>query len=742
METPESPKPNFKLYRWIVLGTFTVLSICCTLLVIVAATDLPPLTELENPEVNLSTQIYSADGKQIGYFYESENRIYVPLEEISPHAIDALIATEDIRFKNHNGVDPRTLGALVYRNLIKRQRSGGSTITMQLARNLYNKVGRERTAIRKVKEIIVSAVLEKNFTKDEIIQAYLNTSPMYGNTYGIEMASRTLYSKPAKDLEMHEAATLIGLLKGPTYYNPRAHPERCKERRNVVISQLKKYKFISAKQADSLKAMPLDLKYKAGGRVTRSENGYVKERIRQELKQWIKDQGGEYDLYTDGLKVHTTIDSRMQQYAEESVSEHLAMYQQTFEKELKRTGLPWVKNKQILDRAIRRTNRYYQLKKQGMDHEEIMKTFDEKRSMQIWSWSGAEDTLITPRDSVIHYLKFLETGFVAMDPENGHVKAWVGGINHDFFKYDHVSQGRRQVGSTFKPFVYATAIDAGKIEPCSKVLDIPYQIELPDGRIWEPKNSGGKMDGEMLCKDGLAESKNQVTAFVMGQLGSQGPEKVCNFVEKLGIKSEIDCVPSICLGTADLNVLEMVDAYCTFVNGGHYVKPMLITRIEDRHGNILAEFKPKKVEVLSPETSYSMVAMLMNGVDHLRGTGHSLRTKYGFENQMGGKTGTTQNHSDGWFMGITPNLVGGAWVGCAEREVRFPTIRYGQGARMALPIWAVFLQKVYDDRTIKMPKDPFEKPEGYRTNLNCEPPKKGDGGDDDDDDDLIWGPRE
>ncbi len=734
-DSPKAGKPN-KFYRKILIGIFSAGFSIFLILVAVAFNDLPPLTELENPQVNLSTQIFSADGKQIGYFYEFENRIVVPIEEISPHVINALVATEDVRFHDHNGVDPRSLFALIYRNVIKQQRSGGSTITMQLARNLYDKVGRERTAIRKLKEFIVSAVLERNFTKEEILQAYLNTAGFYGNTYGIELGSRTLFSKSSKDLELHEAALLIGLLKGPGYYSPTRNAERSMARRNVVISQMEKYGYLTTSEADSVKSLPIGLAFRAGGYATQSDNSYFKEQVKQEIVAWMKKSGNDYDLYTAGLKVYTTLDSRMQQYAEESVAEHLTELQKTFSAELKRTGLPWVSNKKILDRAIRRTDRYVHLKQAGLPHKEIMETFKEKQNMIVWDWTGAKEKEMTPLDSVIHYLKFLETGFVAMDPANGHVKAWVGGINWNFFKYDHVGTGKRQVGSTFKPFVYAAAIDAGEIEPCSKVLDIPYQVELPDGRIWEPQNSGGDMEGEMLCMDGLAESRNQVTAFVMGKLGSDGPQRVCNFVKKLGINSKMDCVPSICLGTPDLTVLEMVDAYCSFVNGGSRVKPLMITRIEDRHGNIIAEFKSEKTEVLSPETAYSMVAMLMNVVDHLKGTGHSLRSRYNFKNQIGGKTGTTQNHSDGWFMGITPNLVAGGWVGCAEREVRFPAITYGQGARMALPIWALFMKKVYADRSIKLPKDPFRRPAEYRTQLDCTPLDQQPG----DDDDLIWGP--
>ncbi|MCB9230736.1 MAG: transglycosylase domain-containing protein [Bacteroidia bacterium] len=682
--------------------------------------DMPPMTELENPSLNLSTQIYTADGKLLGNFYEVENRVYVPLNKISPHVADALIATEDVRFYNHSGIDPSSFPAIAW-GLIRYQRMrGGSTITMQLARNLYDQVGTQRTATRKLKEMVVAAVLERKFTKEEIMEAYLNTACFYGNTYGVEMGARSLFGKAAADLEPHEAAMMVGLLKGPTYYNPRKYPERAKNRQETVIEQMEKYGFVDEKEALRMKREELKLKFYSGGESSTMAQ-YFKEHVKRRVKQWAEEEGKDINLFTDGLKVYTTIDSRMQNYAEEAVQEHLASFQATFDAELNRTGKPWVKNPAILQAAIEKTRRWKTGRENDKSKTELKEEFARKIKMRIWTWSGLRDTTMSPQDSVIHYMKFLETGFMAMDPQNAQIRAWVGGINFRYFQYDHVFQSKRQVGSTFKPFLYTAALDREAIQPCDKVLDVPVTIRLPDGKKWTPDNSGGQDDGLMNYMEGLAKSKNRVTASLMAKLG---PEVVCEYARKLGIKSRLDCVPSLCLGVSDVSVYEMVAAYCTFANGGFYQEPQFITRIEDRFGNVMVEFTPAQERVINENTAYSMTAMLMNVVDFPFGTGHSLRSRYGFENQMGGKTGTTQNHSDGWFMGITPNLVAGTWVGCAEREVRFPTITYGQGARMALPIYALFMQKVYADRTLKLPREPFVKPDGYHVQLACPPLKE------------------
>lgn len=724
MENPNSKKSKtlitsigifWKLLKW----TFLVGFISFIGLFIIVITHLPPMGEIENPQLDLSTQIYSADGSLLGNLYKTENRIYARLDEISPHVVSALVATEDRRFFSHNGVDALSLFA-VFKDVITFQGArGGSTITMQLARNLYDQVGRERSVIRKMKEMIVGIILEKRFTKDEILQAYLNTTCFFGDSYGIEMASRTLFNKPSKNLELKEAALLVGLLKGPDAYHPIRKPEKAKARRNTVLDQMVKYGYLEFTEGEKLKNEDLGIKFKPGKNPA-SVAPYFREQVKKFLKEWTKNKG--YDIYSDGLKVVTTIDSKMQYYAEKAVEEHLKQLQMTFESEFKRTGIPWKKNPEILDRAVRNSRRYQNSKKAGMSEKEIQVMFNEKVRMRIWTYKGEADTLMSLRDSVAHYLKFLETGFTAMDPWSGEIKTWVGGINYRHFQLDHVADSKRQVGSTFKPFVYAAAFEDGKIKPCDKVLDIPVIIELPDGKIWSPDNSGGGDEGMMNYLEALAKSKNQVTGKVMKLVG---PEKVCEIAHRLGITSQLNCVHSLALGTTDLNVLEMVRAYASFVNQGFRVNPFFISRIEDKNGVVLEEFKPYKTAALDPNTAYLMVRMLMNVVNSPYGTASRLRSKYQFDIPAGGKTGTTQDNSDGWYVGFTPDLVAGAWVGCSDRRVRFLSTGYGQGANMALPIWAIFMKYVYADSKITMPRRTFLPPEGFDIPLDC-PPLEGD----------------
>ena len=704
------------------------------ILVAWAAADLPPLNDLENPQMNLSTQIISVDGVGLGNFYENQNRVFVPIHEISPFVTEALVATEDIRFYEHNGVDPMSLFTLIYRNILKGQRSGGSTLTMQLARNLYNSVGREQTAMRKIKELIVSAILERNFTKEEIIQAYLNSASFYGNTYGIEMGSQILFGKSARDLDQRESALMVGLLKGPSFYNPIRRPERATERRNVVFAQLFKYGFIEEDVKDSLRTMDLGLNYQPGGANQQMMTSYLLVHIKKWLEEWVKDKGLDVDLYRDGLKVYTTIDSRMQRHAEEAVKEHLTEHQKNLDAEFVGKGGVWKGDKKIVEDAIAKSNRFLKAKKAGLSKKEIDAQFGLKTEMTLWTWEGSRDTLISPRDSIIHYLKFLETGFMAIDPQSGQIRAAVGGINYGVFQYDHVFQSKRQVGSTFKPFLYTAAIATDKIKPCDKVLDIPVSFDLPDGKKWTPENSGGKGAGLITYTQGLAQSINRVSATLVQKVGA---EKMCEYAHYCGIESKLDCVPSLCLGTTDLTVYEMVKAYATFSSMGVRHDPIFITRIEDRNGQVLDEFYSHEETVLDSATAYTICAMLMNVVDRLDGTAHRIRFKYGLTNQIGGKTGTTQNHKDGWFMGITPDLVAGAWVGCADERVHFKGIGNGQGAAMALPIWAKFFKKIYADKKIGMPQRPFDRPRGYNVQLDCPVIRKD--SIPEDTDDLPWG---
>lgn len=696
--------------------------------------NLPPMGEIENPHLDQSTQIFTADGERIGNFHSSENRIYVEFEDISDNVKKALIATEDVRFRDHSGLDPIMPFAILKDLVLHFDLRGGSSLSQQLARNLYDQVGKDNSITRKIKEAIVAVILESRFTKDEIMTAYLNTAGFYGNTYGIEMGALTLFNKSAKDLDLHEAALMVGLLKGPTYYSPTRNDSLATARRNVVLSQMLKYEKITQTEYDEAVEMGLGLNINRRGTSAAAEAIYFQEEVRKFMKEWIKTQDREYDLYGDGLRVYTTIDSRMQEYAELAVKEHLSSLQEIFDKEMKRYGEPWRKEPDILEDAIAKTDRYRYMKARKASDAEIKKAFREEHDMRIWTWDGWVDSTMTPKDSVIHYLKFLETGFMAMDPKTGAIKAWVGGINHQIFKYDHVKQGKRQVGSTFKPIVYTAALHMGIYEPCDKVLDIPVTIELPDGKRWTPQNSGGGSlgDGAMNYIEGLAQSKNQVTASLMKQAGAA---KVCEYAKNVfGIETPLNCVPSLCLGTTDLSVYEMIPAYGMLSNYGHYSIPHFISRIEDKYGHVLAEFHPAPVQRLDSATAYTMVNMMMGVVDHPRGTAHRLRTKYKFDHQIAGKTGTTQNNSDGWFIGYTPNIAAGAWVGNADRRVRFKRTLYGQGANMALPIWAIFMKYVESDKKIGLPTESWKKPGNYKTKLVC--PNYGaatgdDGGNDD-----------
>lgn len=715
----KEPKPRWKkILRWSLLAFGTLSTIFIVIFVIRVTNNLPPLNDIENPQLDLSTQIYTADGKKLGSIFNKEDREFVPLDSMSPWVEKALLATEDIRFRDHSGIDPKTPFTIVKDIVLHQRLRGGSSITQQLARNLYNQVGKDNSITRKVKEAIVAVVLESRFTKDEIMQAYLNTTSFYGNSYGIEMGSQTLFSKSTRELDLHEAALMIGLLKGPSYYNPRRNAERATNRRNTVISQMAKYDLISASAADSVKAMDLGLNFRRGGN-SRQIAPYFRDQVKREVKSILDEKvNGEYDIYTDGLKVYTTLDSRMQKYAEKAVEEHLTDLQKTFDQTLKGKE-PWKKTNSILKNAIEQSDRYRSAKNANMRKKEIDKMFAEKVSMRIWDWkSGDVDTTLSPRDSIIHYLKMLQVGFMSMDPHTGEIKAWVGGPNYGQFKYDHVKQAKRQVGSTFKPFVYTVGMSS-RHTPCDAVLDVPVSIDMPDGKRWTPSNSGGKDDGLITYYDGLAQSKNQVTAYLMKEVG---PKAVCRLAHDMGITSDLDCVPSLCLGTTDLSVYEMVGAYSTFANSGTHIEPYMIKRIEDKDGNVIYDHKIEIKEALDPKTAFTMIRMMQGTADHLKGTARRLRTKYKFKNQIAGKTGTTQNNSDGWFMGLTPNLVSGVWVGCDDRRVRFRSTRYGQGANMALPIWAIYMKYIYADAEIGLPEDDFTPPEGY-VEWVCKPPK-------------------
>jgi penicillin-binding protein 1A len=679
---------------------------------------LPSFEQLENPDNSLATEIISVDSVVLGkYFFE--NRTSAIKDEIPEIFIDALISTEDIRFREHSGIDIRALLRAVVGFFSSNKQSGGaSTITQQLAKMLFTKLpasGIDRIK-QKLKEWVISAKLERRYTKDEILLMYLNRFDWVNNAVGIKSASRVYFNKKPIDLNIQESAMLVGMLKNPSLFNPNRRLELTQERRNIVLSQMRKYGKISESLYDSIVQIPIALDFK---KASHNEGlaPYFREHLRGKMKEWclnnIKPDGSRYNLYTDGLKIYTTIDSRVQKFAEEAVSIHISKLQIDFYNHWKGyTNAPFPKDFEpeqidaIIDQAMRRSVRYKRLKLQGKKINEIRDVFNKKTPMKLFSWNGKIDTILSPRDSLIYSKFFLHSGLMSMEPSTGFVKAYVGGINYENFQYDHVTSGKRQVGSTFKPFLYSLAIQEG-YSPCYQVPNVPVVFDKIKWRLekdWSPKNSGDKeLEGLTLTlKYGLANSINTVTAYIMKQFG---PHAVVDLAKKIGVKSKILAVPSLCLGTFDLSVYEMVGAYSTFSNKGVWVEPIFITKIEDKNGVILEKFIPESNEAMSEKTADLMVRLLQGVVDGVysptaknkMGTGIRLRRTYGFKNEIGGKTGTTQNQSDGWFMGITPNLVTGVWTGCEDRSVHFRDIKNGQGANMALPIFAEFMQRVYAD---------------------------------------------
>ena len=690
-------------------------------------------SDLENPKNKLSTIVYSSDEVILGEYFE-ENRSNVHYLDISPVLIDALISTEDIRFKQHSGIDIRSLFRAAYGALSGNSSSGGaSTITQQLSKMLFTKQpssGVERVK-QKLKEWIVAIELEKRYSKSEIIEMYLNRFDWINQAVGISSASKIYFNTKVEKLTTNQAAMLVGMLKNPSLYNPTRNPEGTQNRRNVVLSQMMKNNKISRTEFDSLKVLPLELDFQKTGH-NEGSSTYFREQLREMLKYWCsthkKPNGEHYNLYTDGLKVYTTIDSKTQKHAEQAVKNHMTVLQQEFYEAYKgkRTPYPIDFSKQQIDglinQAVKRSERYRKLKNQGKSESEIEDIFNTKVNTHLFSWKGEIDTLISPRDSVIYNKFFLHTGVMSMDPNTGHVKAYVGGINHKYFQYDHVLQGKRQVGSTFKPFLYSLAIQEG-MEPCDKILNSPvifYKDEWSLQEDWIPKNSSPQFDGLNLpLKFGLANSLNIMTASILENIGpTAGPEAVIKMSRNMGVTSTLLASPSICLGTFDMSVKEITAAYSTFVNNGNYTEPLFITKITDKDGNVLEEFSIEIKKVLSDQTAAIMVELLKGVVQGVRseekylegnkkgetigyrGTGMSLRgRKYNIKAEIGGKTGTTQNYSDGWFVGITPNLVTAVWVGCEDRAAHFNNEK-GYGSHTALPIFGKFMRKIYDDETI------------------------------------------
>lgn len=715
---------------------------------------MPPVEDLENPNYKFATEVFSEDGKVLGtYSYSKENRVFVGYNDLSPNIINALIATEDVRFAEHSGIDAYALTRAVVKRgiLMQKNAGGGSTITQQLSKQLYSPSADNvmERLFQKPIEWVIAVKLERYYTKEEILTMYLNKFDFLNNAVGIKTAAFTYFGCEPKDLKVEEAATLVGMCKNPSLYNPVRYNERSRGRRNVVLDQMRKAGYITEAERDSLQALPLKLKY---NRVDHKEGlatyfreylrgvltakkpdkanyrGWQMQKYYEDSLDWennplfgwceknTKKDGTKYNLYTDGLKIYTTLDSRMQQYAEDAVTEHLKELQGYFFKEKKGAKkapytfrLTQEQVDEILGRAMRLSDRYRIMKKAGATEAEIKKAFDTPEEMSVFSWEGEKDTIMTPMDSIRYYKFFLRAGFMSMDPRSGHVKAYVGGPNYHYFQYDMAMVGRRQVGSTIKPFLYTLAMENG-FSPCDEVRHVEYTLIDENGKPWTPRNANKKLIGDMVTvKWGLANSDNWITAYLMSKLN---PYNLKRLIHTFGVRNR-DIVPSVslCLGPCEISVGEMVSAYTAFPNKGIRVAPLFVTRIEDNDGNVLATFAPEMQEVISVSSAYKMLVMLRAVVNE--GTGGRVR-RLGVKADMGGKTGTTNYNADGWFMGFTPSLVSGCWVGGEDRDIHFDTMLHGQGASMALPIWTKYMVKVLGDKSLGYDEnETFQLPEGY-----------------------------
>ena len=726
---------------------------------------MPPVEELENPSYKFATEIFSEDEKVLGtWSYSKENRVYTAYKDLSPSIINALIATEDVRFVEHSGIDAKALfRAFVKRGLMfQKNAGGGSTLSQQLAKQLFTENVARNTLQRlfqKPIEWVIAVKLERYYTKEEILSMYLNKFDFLNNAVGIKTAAYTYFGCEPKDLKIEEAATLVGMCKNPSLYNPVRFNERSRGRRNVVLEQMRKAGYITDAECDSLQALPLKLTY---NRVDHKEGlaTYFREYlrgvmtapkpVRSDYRGWQmqkfyedsiawetnplygwcaknkKKDGTNYNIYTDGLKIYTTINSRMQQYAEDAVKEHLGDYlQPVFFKEKEGSknapyarSLPEKRVEELLTKAMKQTERYRLMKEAGASEQQIRKAFDTPEEMTVFSWKGDKDTIMTPMDSIRYYKSFLRTGFMSMDPANGHVKAYVGGPNYVYFQYDMAMVGRRQVGSTIKPYLYTLAMENG-FSPCDQARHVEQTLIDENGTPWTPRNANDKRYGEMVTlKWGLANSDNWISAYLMGKLN---PYDLVRLIHSFGVRNKaIDPVVSLCLGPCEISVGEMVSAYTAFANKGIRVAPLFVTRIEDSDGNVISTFAPQMEEVISASSTYKMLVMLRTVINE--GTGGRVR-RYGITADMGGKTGTTNDNSDAWFMGFTPSLVSGCWVGGDERDIHFGRMTYGQGAAAALPIWAMYMKKVYDDPTLGYDQqERFKLPEGFDPCAGSETP--------------------
>ncbi len=718
---------------------------------------LPPIAELQNPKNRYASEIFSSDMVSLGRYYRQENRVGVSYADISTYVIDALVATEDVRYYSHSGIDSKAF----FRALLTLGKAGGgSTITQQLSKQLYSPSADNvvERLMQKPNEWVIAAQLERLYSKEEIITMYLNQFDFLYNAVGIKSAAQVYFGEQPSELRIEEAAMLVGMCKNPSYYNPIRHKERAINRRNTVLNQMAKYNYISEEQCDSLKQIPLDIRYHS---VDHKQGlaPYFREYLRKILtarepkesnysswnmdqfaidkRQWDtnplygfcnknkKPDGTPYDIYNDGLRIYTTIDSRMQQYAEEAVSEHIQYLQNRFflEKQKSKTApfsrdLSQQEVDDILNRSMRQTERYRLMKKADKSDSEIKEAFNTPVEMRIFTYDGIIDTVMSPLDSIRWQKYFLRCGFMSMDPHSGHVKAYVGGPNFANFQYDMVTVGKRQVGSTVKPYIYTLAMDEG-MWPCDTTSYVPVTLIDGNGIEWTPKESHKVPDDEVgkivTLTWGLAQSSNWLSAYLMSLFT---PEQLVRLMRSFGIEGQLDPVVSLCLGPCEVSVSEMVDAYTAFANKGIRVEPLYVTRIEDNNGNVLASFTPHTHEIISEQTAYKMIYMLRNVVDH--GTGVRNRFKYGLKMPLGGKTGTSQNNSDGWFMGFTPSLVSGCWVGGEDRAIHFDNMSDGQGANTALPIFALYMQKVYADESLGYSEEEqFDIPEWFDPQAGC-----------------------
>ena len=748
-------RPKFLLWFWglLVLG-LTAIVVVFWLITKGILGYLPPLDELQNPENKYASEVISSDMELLGRYYRYENRVSVQYDDISSNVIDALIATEDVRFYEHTGVDARSL----LRAIVKLGRAGGgSTLTQQLAKQLWSPSANNifERALQKPIEWVIATKLERLYSKEEILTMYLNQFDFLYNAVGIKSAAQVYFSTTPDQLTLEQAAMLVGMCKNPSLYNPRRRPERALNRRNTVLEQMCKYDYITPEVCDSVKALPIDIKYRS---VDHKQGlaPYFREHLRRVLtatepkpsqysewnqlqyeldrRQWeenplygfcnknLKSDGTPYDLYQDGLRIYTTIDSRMQQFAEEAVVQYMQELQKSFNREKRnKSYAPFSRDldaneiQDIMNRSMRLTDRYRALRKQGVDEATIRQIFDTPIEMQVFSYDGLIDTVMSPMDSIRWNKHFLRCGFMSMDSRTGEVVAYVGGPNFSHFQYDMVSQGRRQVGSTIKPYLYTLAMDEG-MWPCDSTVNDTISLIDGNGQRWSPRDTHDKNRGEIVSLAwGLAQSSNWISAYLMSLYT---PEQLVRMMRSFGIEGRLDPVVSLCLGPCEVSVAEMVGAYTTFPNQGIRMEPLMVTHIEDANGNLLANFVPKTYEVISETTSYKMVYMLQNVMDH--GTGVRVRLRYNIKAPMGGKTGTSQNHSDGWFMGFTPSLVGGVWVGGEDRSIHFDNLSAGQGANMALPIWALYMQKVYGCPELGYTEDEdFNIPEWFDPNQGC-----------------------